>query len=112
MIESIVQKPPMGHRDHCCLVFRLNLEKQLEPTVKARYINDHKGNYLVNGELSSINWKEKVENMNCIQAWETFSAKVMSKLNKYIPKFKINRRKRKTIYTTREALALHKSWCK
>ena len=62
----------------------------------------------MNGELSDIIWKLKVENMNCIQAWEAFSTEVMSKLDKYIPMFMSNQKKCKSICMTREALALQK----
>ena len=94
LISEIIHSAPLGASDHDVLYFQLNIQKKKQKETKSKRFNLSKGKYgEMRKEISQENWQD-LEQMNVEETWVTIKNKIVSQMNKHIPKTDVNNTKK------------------
>ena len=103
MIQSLEHNPGLGESDHECLNFTLNC--YMDTPVKKPAPNYYKADYVtIRNRLEAIEWIPKLRG-GFLEAYPIFVEELERAMEGCIPK-NINRRKKKSIYMTRDSIKL------
>ncbi|MCH2416954.1 MAG: endonuclease/exonuclease/phosphatase family protein [Acidimicrobiales bacterium] len=103
MIESLEHNPGLGESDHECLNFTLNCYK--DTPVTRSIPNYYKADYItIRNRLEPIEWIPKLRG-GFTEAYQIFVKELEKAMEGCIP-VRINRRKKKSIYMSRDSLKL------
>ena len=93
-IDEIVHAPALGASDHDCLMWTYLCRAETFHSNKER-LNYNKGNYnAIKTQFANTDWKGKMNNLSCNEAWGVFLREYKSAVDKNIPvkKMKANRK--------------------
>ena len=88
MIDVITHESPLGHSDHCILLFNYRCYYQKNNVNTTEKWNFNKGDYNKMSKALDHDWDEIFQDMNANQMYETFISCFNEGKDKYIPKIR------------------------
>ena len=95
MFENLEIKDPIGKSDHNTLVWEL-VTQTVIPQNNVMSFSYHRGNYQgMRESINSINWSELFDEKDVKECWGIFRDRLLSEIEKFVPKSTRSKRQKK-----------------
>lgn len=105
MTDNLKLGPPIGKSHHSTISFTLKCSKPLVKPQKPRFIYEKADWEQISVELRSVDWDNHLDSLDCAGMWNIISGKIISNMDKHIPKTKSGNKPKKPAWMNEKVLA-------